>query len=819
MGEVEMRRLTPAGRVRRGQAEVIGGLIVLTIIFLLVVPLLLSAYRQAVETTNVANTGLAEASLIANERLEIEPLDPNNEVYLRLGWIPGIYVINRGTVEVELMKMYLINIVTNNVDYVLDLTTLRPEVLTPDHVVRYIALNATPENPLGDPLPPAGEPIELNPGDRLLVVFNLVNPEDYVVSIESARGVLHPVGAGGDSGRIVPEAGGDGAGVGAAGAEALLRPIFAPLGGFKIEGAAELQEMGTVDVWKPGLRVYFRSLDDDIPAIWYRTTFIYDDPDPEHAGLSLVYIEVLYSRGYLVAGDSRCFVGYYDRIYIHGYIGAYYLFTQPIFLITEANYVYINGYAMRVEVHYYDSRGRVQGEPCIIEASTPRVEGNPDTVRFDVDFDGNGVQEMIVFSYYNVPSELTFYNVDADLDGSLLNDVIVWQYVVARDISSSDYIRVSGKINYYWTATFYNGCPSTFRPLKVFSIAIFRFDEATGKWVLEHWKDYFYSEEKPRQFQFTAIFPVKRENIYRVGVIFYDYYMNFLINDREDCYIDFTYTVEFLDVEFGIVNPYFRETPPVYIIAIPDPNLISGIGEESYASWAGVPLDQAKVEAQRELLEALDVELNFVGIGNYVVIDSVSELCNVLFPDRVAGNIMKPPKDAIIIWLQGDVSISDVTNTPGSPCGISESTLRDYIANYGWVFVQATGLPFWNVPSVILGIGTVVLRDGGDAAITLAGQEARAKYIGYAMLDVLTFNTLVEVTNIGLPLKLDQATFYQQAGGEVYGHIAFTISGADTGAYLVMHIVPVWGQPGPTPTTVAQLALFGGLEAYNALNP
>ncbi|MEB3774134.1 MAG: hypothetical protein GSR86_04310 [Desulfurococcales archaeon] len=41
-------------RLRRGQAEVLGGLIVLTLIFLLAVPLLLSYIQQAREVSELA---------------------------------------------------------------------------------------------------------------------------------------------------------------------------------------------------------------------------------------------------------------------------------------------------------------------------------------------------------------------------------------------------------------------------------------------------------------------------------------------------------------------------------------------------------------------------------------------------------------------------------------------------------------------------------------------------------------------------------------------------------------------------------------------
>lgn len=783
---------------RRGQAEIIGGLIILTIIFLMAVPLMFSLYERSVRSVEEGTNILTEAGTIANERLTIIPVDPSNEDYVNLGWVPGVFIINRGVVEVQLVKAYLINVQVDRIVYILDLTTLRPEVLGSNPIVEYIALNATPINPNGDPLPPAGEPITLAPGDSLLLVFNLLNPEDYVIAVESARGVLHPVGGGSEGGRLVPQGGGAGGGA----QPVSLRPLFAPQGGFRLEGAQDLQAKGALSAWRPAYSVSAVSNFFGEPAISYISSFIYDDPDPEHRGLSLVYIEA-YDVGTLYVGPDSCPIEPYSEIYIHGYIGTYYNYEGPF----GFNFTYLDGYAVRVEVRY------TGGSSCIVEAPVPFVSLDPTTSSsFNVDFDGNNVTEMAVYSLYNAPLQ-TPNNVDADGDGSQRRDVLVWQYIVARDIGNSDYIRITGKINYYWTAVFFSGCPSSFRPLKTFSVVVYKFDEATGTWDLTHWKDFYFVKDKPRQFHFTVLFPVDRNSIYRVGVLFYDYYQDFL----DDCYIDFTYTLEFLNIEFGVVNPLFRETPPIYVVAIPDPNLISGIGEDSYASWAGVTLDEAKLAVQNELLNAIDTALNLAGIGNYTVVDSVSKLCNLLFPDKIAGSTMAPPRDAIIFWLQGDVSLSDVTLTPGSPCFVTEQDLASYIETYGWIFIQATGTPFWGSPTSILPQNTVNLLAGGEASLTPEGEAARVKYSAFAMTDTLQFNTLVEVTDTGSSYLLPQASFYAQPGTSVYGHAAFTLTGTSKGAYIVMHVVPVWGSPGPTPTTVAQLSVYAGLEAYATL--
>ncbi len=58
-------------RQRRGQAEVVGGLIVLTLIFLIAIPLVMSLVQNAAETTRYASTKKLEAINVLNEKVTI----------------------------------------------------------------------------------------------------------------------------------------------------------------------------------------------------------------------------------------------------------------------------------------------------------------------------------------------------------------------------------------------------------------------------------------------------------------------------------------------------------------------------------------------------------------------------------------------------------------------------------------------------------------------------------------------------------------------------------------------------------------------------
>ncbi len=793
--------------LRRGQAEVIGGLFVLTLIFLVALPIIMNYYNQTLTAVeNVARSSIV-ANVARNERIVIQPLDPNNEDYLALGWIPGVFIVNAGTVEVELVKAYIINKATNKIDYVIDLTTLRPADLTPTHIVKAIALNPSLANPNGEPLPPEGEPITLGPGDQLLLAFNIVNPDVYVIAVQSALGVLHPVGGGGENG-LVPQAGG-GTGTGTGTGEGVYKGIFAPLSGFKMLSGEEISSKGFVKVWRP--RNHVQAL------LSYRATFIYDDD--RYPGMYKIYIKSD-ETDYVYTDFGNCYVRSGWEVYIYGFIGTYYPFEVSGFFGTE-NYVYVDGYAFLVEV--YDSNGNLE---CTLDVPLT-YNVNPDTTIDLLDFDGNGVNELTFYTRLNTPVTGDTGDVDVDGDGNAYRDVVLWEYVVQRDIGNVDFIQVSGKINYYWTKIFTYSCPSSFRSLKIFSIVVWKFDDVTGKWRIYNWKDYFYVNDKPRQFQFFAVFPVERNGTYRVGIIFYDNYRVFYDPGYNvlDCATEFTYALEYMNVEYGVINPLFEETPPIYIVAIPDPNKISGIGEYDYANLYGITdINQAKVMAQQELLSILTDELKRVGIGAYTVIDTEEEFCNVLFPDLISGNVMQPPKNAIIFWLQGDTDIQYLVNP--AICGISYADVRDHVAQYNWVFVQMTGTPFWSLSSnpelyfLQFTYGDIAVIGGGNATITDGGVAARGRYAFIAMLNELPFLSRIQLSTLAKDYVVPNATFYYNPDDDAYGHVAVLNvdpnNSSSMGAYVLMHVHIDWDMTGDgvDPLTLVQMAVGGGLEAW-----
>ncbi|MCE4599930.1 MAG: hypothetical protein F7C81_07020, partial [Desulfurococcales archaeon] len=572
-------RLAPRGlwrrsttRYRRGQAEVIGGLIVLTIIFMLALPIILNSFQSMQWTASQAKTELERQRLAYNEKIAVGGVNPSSELAVRAGWIPGVWINNTGTVEVTLKYLYLIDLYNNTIYKIFDLRYTRPG--HPPLVVKM--LKNVDVSGVSEPLPPLGEPIRLGPGENLLIVFNesiLPLAPYLIVKVSTESGILHPLtgGAGGSQTLYPSRTGGIGGGTGGV----TWRGVFVPLSGFYFRGASELLSAGEVYAWKPPILV-----EGDIS---YRESFIYDDNT--HPGLykirivvdstSNLYITILDKNNPLrVISSFRVRLRGGDILVIKGFLGTYYTYSQAVAFLGSADYTYVSGYANEIVVN----GGTIASASGII-----RLDDWAASV--DVtDFDGNGINELTVYSLLNGPNYDTRIDNDADVDGSQYYDALAWTYIAARDISNIDYIKISAKINYYWTATFSSltGCPASPRNLKIFALAIWKYDEATGTWKLYQYKDYGFKIDKPIQFQATTVFPVDRSGTYRVGVIFYDNYRDF-DGAGYSCWIDFTLSLEHLVVEYGVLNPLFKESPPVYIVAIPDPTLINNIGETEYA--------------------------------------------------------------------------------------------------------------------------------------------------------------------------------------------------------------------------------------------
>ncbi len=167
-------------RARRGQAEIIGGLVVILIVMVIMVPLMLrviSDVQTAAERQK--NLGVVQVDRLA-EKVVVHwllPLDPR---------YPAFWLNNTGTVSVTLKALYFIDVNRGSLVYMVNLTEYKPGEEGPiKSVVKY---------PGGIPI--EEQPIRLNPGEGALVSLNSDTDIDYrriFVAALSERGVLHPI--------------------------------------------------------------------------------------------------------------------------------------------------------------------------------------------------------------------------------------------------------------------------------------------------------------------------------------------------------------------------------------------------------------------------------------------------------------------------------------------------------------------------------------------------------------------------------------------------------------------------------------------------
>ncbi|MCE4628251.1 MAG: hypothetical protein F7C34_03780 [Desulfurococcales archaeon] len=793
-------------RARRGQSEVVGGLIILALLFAMVVPMMIDTYNRTVNMGTQLKRSLSEQKTAYNERITVVPLDPDDPVVQRRGLAPGVNIKNVGTVSVSLVKLILIDSQNNSIYRIYDLRYARPQK-TPD--IKEMLLDIENLEDLlsgksGKPLPPVGQPIRLDPGENLIVSFsdNLLPVAPHLmVLVESARGIIHPTGAGGGpQANLTLYPGRPASAVAPPGA---YRGIFAPQSGFELQDGSTLLANGQAWAWRPPHRVYTCDRYGDPVDVQYYSSFIYDDSD--YPGLYKVYLEVgdeyWWRTDYYLCIDGSWYAIDDSTVVIKGYVGTY----------DPGRGTYISGYAYEV---YIDGS----------LVASPRSAVNLGSSGISVtDFDANGISELTFYSYLNGPNYASTSNIDADEDGNEYGDALAWTYMASRDISGVDFIKITVKVNYYWTTVFSSstGCPDwDTRDLRIFAIAVWEYQD-DGTWKIHQFRDFVFTSTKPKQYQETAVFPVDRTKTYRVGVIFYDNYRDWY-GFGYWCHTDFTFSLEHMIVEYGILNPFFQESPPLYIVAIPDPNLISGIGEQDYAQAFNITdINEAKLKAQETLLKKLEEELNYAGISGYTVITSIDQGCDLLF-----GPV--PPKYAVVIWLQGgNVSVPYVFGSAyGKWCITSDEDVYERIRDYHWVWVWPMETPFATPAALAVYNSKISLTDYGEyeANITLAGKTARREAYAFYLFNTLKFVRLATLEPGYEDLLIENGTFYNTTIGgiEYYGTSAFWVypgpsGGSIPGAIVINPVHLDWDLSGDgvSVTTLVQQVVYSSLKTWS----
>ncbi len=752
---------------RRGQSEIIGGLIVLTLLFAFAVPLMINTYYSTIKTNSQAQQAFQQLKTQYNEKILIQTLDPNNEAYIRAGWIPGVYINNTGTTQVTLTKLYLVNTYDNQIYTILDLRYARPDPITP--LIKKMLINVTLPG-TGQPPPPIGTPITLMPGESLLIVFNesiLPVAPHLIVLVESARGVIHPIIGQGGAQPLYPGRPGEG-GVGKEGA---WRGIFAPQSGFLLIGADQIENFATIWGERPcyGVQGYV-----------YYTGWAYDnDPD--------------YPPFYRIEIDR------YNLI-LRGFLGTFDISSS------NSNYVYLDGWYITDGYYqpcYY--RYTSDGEYEILNDNEYLLDNGNYLQYFMTtgDMDRNGVNEVIFYTYWIHYYGGSDRNPDSDFDRDSWSDSIAMYVQASRDISGVDYIKISAKI-IYDLAISGDGEPNI--PLKVYSLAVWEYDN--GKWRLYSTKDFDFVNNGPKTFVVSGTFPVNRSKTYRVGVIFYDP----IKETYSGAEYEFMMGLEHLIVEYGVLNPIFHESPPLYIVAINNETVISGLGEEDFAlAYNLTDINEAKLKAQEVFLSKLREELNYAGIAGYTVITNASELQDLLFSEN-------PPKYAIIIWLQGgNVSIHDVLPS------VDTDEVINRINTYHWVLVWPSETPMAGELSTYNTYLSASAPGMYTANITDKGIEVRTKVYAFYLFNSLTFKYQIKADPFfESRIVIPDGVFYvnqTETGETYYGTAAFWVNGTGTAAGGAIVVNPVhidWNVDGDGVTidTAIQQTVYASLETW-----
>ncbi len=761
-------------RLSRGQAGVIGGIVIIAILFSIALPLILQYQRsgQKVVEGSTKKAELMEKRI--DEILTVRGIPITQETLLS-GLAPGFWVNNTGSIPVSIKRIWLTY--SNGTIYaIIDMADplqsgiIESITINPGTPYAY-TISSTDQGTL---------PV-LQPGDSMHVKLKPLPDLDQIyIHVESGLGVMHPrIGEGQP---LVPQATGGGTSGGTGGT---WKGIYMPISGIKLVGYKELMASGRVEAWTPPIRVYSEQytwfgLTLEPSTFSYSESFIFDDP--QYPGLYMIRVKAsssfyVHYYNYETGEEDDVPISSGEYVCIRGFVGTY-------------DVDYFSGWAFEIDVGTSPSCGN----PIVKGTSKRNVTALGINI-YDggLDYDGNGVDELVMFSHLNGPL-VTELDTDADSEGGPQPDALVWEYMVSRDISNSDFIKVTGKVNYYWTATYYGSCPSTFRHLKIFAVVIYEY--VNGSWIISQYKDYEYTSEKPRQYNFEAVFPVNRTGIYRVGILFYDNYRDF-DGEGYSCYIDFTYTLEHLLVEYGVNNPFFTETPAVYILAI------NGYPTDSIGTYDNVT----------ELANLVEQYLESMGISSYVLVDTPQK-----YEDLLIDN---PPKNAIIINLHG--SVIPVIS------GMDITDIHNLIAQNGWIWVSVADKPAANysdgtqtIPdpqglSELLGVASVdvnIYDSPNDTAnITSVGRYVRSLFLAAVLPDTTTMRWQVTVNynttffnqtcvfyqnNTGMPLSL---SFIGGASG--LGNGAVVINGFDRpqttqdlnniAAFATYFSVYVWG--------------------------
>ena len=487
-------------KFRRAQSEVIGGLIVLTILFMIAMPVILDTFRGIQWRSEIAEKSLDKYRSMLNEKITLEPADP-----VITGGLPGLWINNTGTISVYLRYLYMIYVGNGTIYRIYDLRNIEPHV-TPDivNVTKY-----------GGP----GPVYKLNPGESLLIIFSdEISRIPLSVKVSTDSGMIHPV-TGTSSVLLTTRESGSRSSQGG---------VFNPEEGYYAGSGNELLDEGSIIAWRPRLYI---TLDAGVSE--YR---IYTDP----ANPALSKIELEVTRATIIINGKTYRVS--GSLVVEGFLGVF----QPYTTGAEergAKRIFLNGYATRVSV---EETTLDEGGIIMLGPQSYGVE----------DIDGDGTDELVAFSLHVWPTLSSTVNPDSDENGDLDLDGLAWSYVYDEEVEEADYVRLTAKIMYTYKAYDLNGdsCPLPEQSYTIVAAALWR--KMGDGWKLVEIRPYLFA---PGQavIQIDERFILDGRGEYRVGLILYDPYTMYRVETSgrgSYCFLELTHAIEYLAVEYGQIN-------------------------------------------------------------------------------------------------------------------------------------------------------------------------------------------------------------------------------------------------------------------------
>ncbi len=645
-------RLARTMSARRGQGEIIGGLIVVTVLLAILAPMLLGLILGYSNTVSKAQSASLVNDLAANERVAVRGI-PEGSQLAASGWFPGVEIVNTGTIAVDLVTMYLIDATTGEIFAAVDLTKARGGT----GIIEAMYYS-------GGELPPAGEPIRLNPGETLRVKFNttIVSVEvarNLFVKVESARGVLHPKGGSVEE-TVVPEvpaglAAGTGSGSGSAevanefdnyldfvrgGSIEVWRPKA--LIGYKLDPLAEWTEVSMDPVWvavDAPWAYYARvsqssSLLPLVELAGYSDVLGIDGSIADDATTVYVIMPSSGDAG-ILAFTGEASIGASSSI--EGFLG------MVVEVVEDGkDYLYIVGYAADVK--------NGAGESMLAEPFRGYFTG-----LFNIQ---DYIEEW--WSYTGARGELVLstvgtedYDYSSTFPGSgfstLDGDALVFQWTPYLTIKGYDYVEVS--LNVYVDVVvggpealldaaecsdfLANAENIAYTPL--ITVALQAYDEATGSWVTV---DVFPIDtgfdivealsgrglvEGPYRVSGSVEFDIDRNSVYRVSLLFADPLLTFNPDgDSSGCTPEVTFIVDSVKISYGRTGTPFSvpSEATIYIVA-PDDDFLAGFLDE---------------DIQEEIVDYIAAYLENLGLS-YTILEDEEDICSA-FDDDVENSIV-----------------------------------------------------------------------------------------------------------------------------------------------------------------------------------